>query len=206
MIVVPRAFSTSQVPDLLQEKQKWILGHLDKINQCQQSANGREIKPGDTIRYLGRAIKVLTEEASGRARHVRLEENTLVFSLPRTDGDLGAALERWYRSETLRLLKEKTANWAHRMNVRPGRLTVRGQKSRWASCSSRDSLSFNWKLLMAPEPVIDYVVIHELAHLKQMDHSKRFWRLVLEYCPDGERHRKWLRAHGDWLAKSPSPV
>jgi predicted metal-dependent hydrolase len=77
-----------------------------------------------------------------------------------------------------------------------GDLSDRGQKTRWRSCSQKGNLSFNWKLIMMPEPVIDYVIVHELAHLKEMNHTKRFWELVGKHCLEWRYHRKWLKDHG----------
>jgi predicted metal-dependent hydrolase len=79
------------------------------------------------------------------------------------------------------------------MGVRPASLTIRNQKSRWGSCSTRGTLSFNWRLIMAPPEVLDYVVVHELAHMMEHNHSKAFWALVAKYCPDYLAHRNWLK-------------
>jgi len=97
---------------------------------------------------------------------------------------LRGAVEAWYRAEAVRIVGGKLSALAPRLGVNYGRVTLRGQKTRWGSCSRQGNLSFNWRLVMAPERVIEYVVIHELAHLKQMDHSKAFWALVEVHCPD----------------------
>lgn len=79
------------------------------------------------------------------------------------------------------------------------RITIRGQKTRWGSCSAKGTLSFNWRLMLAPPAVLDYVVVHELCHLTHMDHSRAFWALVESVCPDYRTHRKWLKEHGHEL-------
>jgi len=95
--------------------------------------------------------------------------------------------------ETARLrLEERLAHWSAKVGVDFGRVSVRDQKTRWASCSSKGDLSFNWRLVFAPQAVMDYVVIHELAHRREMNHSKRFWAIVAEHSPDYREHRKWL--------------
>lgn len=76
------------------------------------------------------------------------------------------------------------------------RITIRDQKTRWGSCSAKGTLSFNWRLMLAPPAVLDYVVVHELCHLTHMDHSPAFWALVEQVCPDYRAHRKWLKEHG----------
>lgn len=79
------------------------------------------------------------------------------------------------------------------------RITIRDQKTRWGSCSARGTLSFNWRLMLAPPAVLDYVVVHELCHLTHMDHSSAFWQAVADVCPDYRTHRKWLKDHGHEL-------
>jgi predicted metal-dependent hydrolase len=78
-------------------------------------------------------------------------------------------------------------------------LSIRGQRTRWGSCSAKGALSFNWRLLLAPEPVLDYVIWHEVCHLEAMDHSPRFWSLVGAHCPDYREQAAWLRRHGGTL-------
>ncbi len=95
----------------------------------------------------------------------------------------------------MKLVEEKIDKLSAHLGVRYNRLVIRGQKTRWGSCSRKSNLSFNWKLIMAPEPVINYVIIHELAHLKEMNHTKRFWELVAQYCPRWREHKKWLNDH-----------
>ena len=89
-------------------------------------------------------------------------------------------------------LEERLAHWSAKVGVDFGRVSVRDQKTRWGSCSSKGDLSFNWRLVFAPQAVLDYVVIHELAHRREMNHSKRFWAIVAEYSPDYREHRRWL--------------
>jgi predicted metal-dependent hydrolase len=112
---------------------------------------------------------------------------------------LREALERWYRrrarAEVLPRLERATA----RAGTRFTRLQIRGQRTRWASCSSSGAMSFNWRLLLAPAEVLDYVVEHEVAHLHVQDHSRRFWRLLGTRCPDWREWEDWLRRHGHAL-------
>jgi predicted metal-dependent hydrolase len=110
-----------------------------------------------------------------------------------------AAVERWYR----RAAHTEFAARLDRACAATGRgyerLVIRGQRTRWASCSRSGTMSFNWRLLLAPEAVADYVVWHEVCHLEVMDHSPRFWSLVEARCPDYRRHVRWLREHGATL-------
>ena len=103
------------------------------------------------------------------------------------------------RSRAAQVFAERTAYFARQMGVDYGRITIRDQKTRWGSCSGKGNLNFNWRLVLAPQKVLDYVVIHELAHRKEMNHSPRFWRLVEEAMPDYRQQKKWLKANGELL-------
>jgi len=133
-----------------------------------------------------------TDSAEGVPRQRRLPFDTPVG--PPTS-DVRRALEAWYRARAATLLAKRVALFARRLGRRPARLTVRDTRSRWGSCSAKGTLSFTWRLLMAPPAVLDYVVLHELCHLVRPDHSPRFWALVEQHCPEFRTHRAWLRHH-----------
>jgi predicted metal-dependent hydrolase len=102
-------------------------------------------------------------------------------------------LQKWLASEAQTAIINQVQLRAKEMGVQPSSLSIRSQRTRWGSCSTRGTLSFNWRLIMAPPEVLDYVVVHELAHMKQRNHSKAFWAVVARYCPDYLKHRNWLK-------------
>lgn len=106
------------------------------------------------------------------------------------------------REAARRKLEERLAHWGPRLGVDYGRVSVRDQRTLWGSCSPRGDLSFNWRLVFAPEPVMDYVVIHELAHRREMNHSTRFWAIVAEFSPSFREHRKWLHVNYSGLREA----
>ena len=124
----------------------------------------------------------------------------MLVSLGAGSEGLGPMLEEWYRMQAAALLKRRADELSASLGLTYNRVMIRGQKTRWGSCSHKCNLSFNWRLVMAPKPVIDYVVLHELAHLKEMNHTKRFWKLLAQYCPRWRQRRKWLKDHGPELA------
>ena len=199
-VVIPNSCSITQISDLLQAKRGWILSNLARYSQSRLPATGKELKSGDTIPYLGRDLEVVTRQNHGNADSAKLERNRLIVSLGAKNGKLDLVLEQWYRMQAAQLIRERAGRVSARFGLSYNRLIIRGQKSRWGSCSSKGNLSFNWKLTMAPEPVIDYVIIHELLHLKEMNHTKRFWQLVAEHCPRWREHKKWLKDHAAELA------
>ena len=107
-----------------------------------------------------------------------------------------AAVTGWFREYARVHLKEKADFYAKEMQVTFNRIAIKEQKTRWGSCSSKGNINFNWKLVLMPERVMDYVVIHELAHRKEMNHSARFYAVVAQQMPDYKVWQRWLKAHG----------
>ena len=129
-----------------------------------------------------------------KQEEARLRREETSAALPLTEEELKALQKRGRV-----LFAERAARYAPLVGVDFGRISVRKQHSKWGSCSSQGNLSFNCLLLLAPEEVLDYVVVHELCHLREMNHSKRFWALVEELCPDWREARRWLRMNGGAL-------
>jgi predicted metal-dependent hydrolase len=194
-VIVPRSYPISQLYGLLKSKERWISRNLARFNQLELLSAPKELRNGDSIPYLGRELELVQQE-SHHGDSIALMGNKLALRPDLfNNGLLELALEQWYRSEAARLITEKTTKVSSDMGINYKRIVIRGQKTRWGSCSHKKNISFNWKLIMAPEPVVEYVIIHELIHLKEMNHSKRFWELVAQYCPDWQQHKKWLKQH-----------
>lgn len=102
-------------------------------------------------------------------------------------------------NEALAVIPDKVAYYAEKIGVTYGRITIRNQKTRWGSCSGKGNLNFNCLLMLTPETVLDYVVVHELCHKKEMNHSLRFWKEVEKVMPDYKERREWLKQHGSGL-------
>ncbi len=125
----------------------------------------------------------------------RLEEKSKEPSLPRfTIEELDALADR-----AAEVIPERASTIAKEIGVCYKKITIRNQLTRWGSCSSKGNLNFNCLLMLCPEETVDYVIIHELCHLKEMNHSSRFWALVEEYCPRRKEHIRWLKENGSAL-------
>jgi predicted metal-dependent hydrolase len=148
--------------------------------------------PG-TVPYLGAELRLVSEQ--GRERVHRRGDALLVPAR-----DPLPALERFYRRRARVEVLPRLDAAVARAGVRYRSLTIRNQRTRWASCSSDGAMSFNWRLLLAPEAVLDYVIEHEVCHLEVMDHSPRFWALLECRVPDWRAHAAWLRRYGSTLA------
>jgi predicted metal-dependent hydrolase len=144
------------------------------------------------IPYLGGSLRLVPQP--GRTRAHRRGERLFVPA-----GDARPAIERFYRRAARAEITPRVDRAAELANVRYGGLSIRAQRTRWGSCSSTGHMSFNWRLLLAPEPVLDYVIWHEVCHLQILDHSRRFWDLLERHWPRYRQDRDWLRRHGATL-------
>ena len=105
-------------------------------------------------------------------------------------------LEDWYVRESSKILKARTEELAQQMRVQPSGITIKNYNSKWGSCTAKNKISYNWRIVMAPDCIIDYLIIHELSHIIEPNHSKNFWQHVGNYCDDFQIKRKWLRQNG----------
>ena len=108
-------------------------------------------------------------------------------------------IEAFYRRQARKRITERTAYFARRMGVTYGRISIRAARTRWGSCSREGNLNFHWKLILMPPEILDYVVVHELAHRREMNHSSRFWAQVAEILPDYKARRQWLKENGNYV-------
>jgi predicted metal-dependent hydrolase len=138
----------------------------------------------------------------GRSSVAR-EGGRLVVTTPDGAG-LDALVERWYRGEARRVIAPRAHALAAALGGSVARIAIRDPRSRWGSCSTTGTLSFSWRLLLAPERILDYVVAHEVCHLRRPDHSGAFWSLVEEVFPGQESARRWLRENGPQLQQGPA--
>jgi predicted metal-dependent hydrolase len=197
-VTVPRGLRRGNVERFLQEHAQWILAKLDQPAKRKAAP----ALPKDIILVRGAATRMeRVEEVDRKSRaKVELAKDRLIVRVPagsRTHTLTYA--EDWLREQSRGVIANTVKVQAARMNARPTSLTIRDQRTRWGSCSTRGTLSFNWRLVMAPPAVMEYVVIHELAHLFQPNHSKDFWAVVARYAPDFKTHRAWLRKNASLL-------
>jgi predicted metal-dependent hydrolase len=189
-VVLPRRSPASAAPAAVAELRPWIEQRLAAGQAVRDAVAAR----GASVPYLGRDLALAPRP--GRTRVHRRGDELLVPADPQL---ARAAVERWYRRAARDEIGPRLDVAAGALGCSYTALTIRNQRTRWGSCSSSGALSFNWRLLLAPEAVLDYVVWHEACHLRVMDHSPRFWELVRDHCPDYPEHRRWLRHKGNTL-------
>ena len=200
-VVVPRKYTPKQVEDILAQKSRWILRHLNVGKPLQMPLFKPAPGHGDSLPYLGKTIEIAVTAEAGKRTAARLTDGRLLISL-KSGGDMAKLLEKWFREQAKLVFTQKADTFKVIMGLSYNTIFIRGQRTRWGSCSPAGNITLNWKLLMAPQEIVDYVIIHELAHRKYMNHSKRFWQFVERYCPRWKECRKWLVKHEDELKSS----
>jgi predicted metal-dependent hydrolase len=185
-VVLPQRAAQREAAAAVAELRPWIERRLAEA----AAARARLASPLGTVPYLGAELRLRPEPARTRV-HRRGDE----LLVPAGDAT-GAALERWYRLRARDEIAPRLQAATGRLGRPHTRLTIRNQRTRWGSCSSTGAMSFNWRLMLAPEPVLEYVVWHEACHLIVMDHSRRFWGLLEHHLPGYREPKRWLRANG----------
>ena len=197
-IIVP-AGAEMNVEEFIRKNASWILKHHSRIEQIKQETPQRSYVSGEKIPFLGEQRLLHVEpKARGKLTTIILNHSEINIRVG-TDGAandadfIRATLENWYRHEAKTYIGKRVAELAKQHGFEYERVTIKGQSTRWGSCSAKHNLNFNWKLMMTPPAAIDYVIIHELCHLREMNHSKKFWKLVARYCPDYKTWVKWFK-------------
>jgi predicted metal-dependent hydrolase len=191
-IVVPAGTREREIDRALRRHRDWIGRKAEEMARLATRRPRLGLDRRGVVWLQGEQVPIVRSHA---ARAVaRLHGGILVVG--GSAADLENAVERWYRREARRLLRQTVAREAARLAVRPGRIAVRDQRTRWGSCTGRGSLSFSWRLLLAPPEILDYVVVHELCHLRELNHSPAFWSLLDAARPGWRSQAAWLAEHG----------
>lgn len=196
IITAPALLSQHQAAALLRNHTDWILKTL-AVKVADSEPN---LLVGTKFPYLG-FYKTLHLEPNTNHNKLSVTNDAFIIAhtYPLDSAAIRLILKRWYVHSAGKLLAVKTAFWAKKIGVSPNRIIIKEQKTRWGSCSSLGNINYNWRIIMAPENIIDYLVIHELCHLQHMNHSANFWQLVADYSPNYMDCKNWLKTNGTKL-------
>jgi predicted metal-dependent hydrolase len=186
VVTVPRRGSLREARRFAEAHRGWIA--RERAAHAEAIARARPIDVGDVVMFRGVARSV-----------VREDPRTLSIggvAVPIENGSVHETVRRWLRSTARGSLVPRLRELAASHGLAVGDVSIRNQRTRWGSCSSDGRISLNWRLVQMPDDVRDYVLLHELMHLRVRNHSPRFWREVEKVCPDYERARRWLRGQG----------
>ena len=193
-ITVPSTLSDNRIRELITKRTPWIKKQLqEQLDRPKPKA--KEYAHGETFAYLGKhyQLKVLT----GVASSIKLKGGYFEVTLRKIDHNSKSTIRRllteWYKDHAKKRLMDKTKRFAKIIGVVPNSITVKDYKSRWGSCSTQGDISYNWRIILAPDNIVDYVVVHELCHILEHNHSSRYWQHVTRYMPNWRECRDWLK-------------
>ena len=193
VVRAPLHASDAQIMEMVRKKADWIRGKKGWVRANYPKTRQKEYVSGEKFTYLGNVYRVeIVEQARSL---LRLEDKFVLAS--RAIPKARAVFEAWYRKQARLVIGKRVEWYARKTGLRYNRVKITSATTRWGSCSSRGNLNFAWRLVMAPLPVIDYVVVHELAHLQERLHSKAFWLKVKTIMPDYLERKKWLDRNGE---------
>ena len=199
---VPNALPVSRVEKLIRSRSEWIREKLN-IQSNIVIPRTKEMVSGESFSYLGRNYRL--KLIRGESSEVKLKNGYLTLTLDKKLTDVERqnfvrqSLQSWYQSRALEKLKEKVSRYERLIGVQSKSVTIHDFKTRWGSCSVSGDLRFNWRIIMATNSIVDYVVVHELSHLLHHDHSEKFWKTIGHVISDYAYRRQWLRTNGHTL-------
>lgn len=186
-LTLPKRLKLREATDFIEERADWIRGHLGEIGWAERP------RFGGAVPIEGEMVTLIP--GPGR----RPERQGAALVLPDDPARVAARTAAYLKTLARERLAEATARHSAALGLPHGKLTLRDTRSRWGSCTHRGDLMYSWRLIMAPPEVLDYVAAHEVAHLKEHNHSPAFWATCHALCPETDRHRAWLKSEGHRL-------
>ena len=202
IVKAPLRLSDEKVLELVKQKSSWIEQKLLLVEEAMGQTQDRQYVDGECFCYLGIEYSLqLIADTKRKRLTVNIYDDKLVVTIPTSIGDINkeiikVAITKWYKQMAKVKIAERVTYYERLFLEKPGPIIVKEQKKRWGSCSQDGTLRFNWRIIMAPEYVIDYIVVHEMCHLRYMNHAREFWNLVERIMPDYKIRKAWLKKNG----------
>ncbi len=192
IIRAPRFTSLRRIYKTIGEKKNWIEKKQELMKRRKKGMRKKKFISGEEFLYLGKKYPLLVAE-KGTSFNITKG----FFHIPKSHQKKAREIfKKWYRQQATCQIPRRVKHYANLAGLKPKQIKITSAKKRWGSCGARGNLCFAWRLVMAPLKVVDYVVVHELSHLKESNHSKKFWRQVEETLPDYKEQEKWLKEEG----------
>jgi predicted metal-dependent hydrolase len=194
VIYVPYRTMQEEIERFIEKSRSWVSQKLlERERSIRETKRG--FAPGERFFYLGESYPLSIESNGNKGPPLKLSFGKFILDKNRVD-EARDLFTLWYRAEAKETLKERVDYYSHRLLLFPKAVRITSARSRWGSCSGDNRLSFSWRIMMASLDVIDYILIHELAHIKEKNHSKRFWNYLESIIPDYKERRIWLKENG----------
>jgi len=187
----PIRMPESSIHEFVEKHVKWVEKKKAEMHAA-TPVLAKQYLPGETFLYLGKAYAL--ELVKDQKKKLILDDRFRLSEAEQENAEL--VFQNWYRQQAKSLIFERVKYFADIHQLHYEKITITSARTRWGSCSPKNAISFSWRLIMTPLEIVDYVVVHELAHTVHHNHSKRFWSLVEKILPDYKERRKWLRRYG----------
>ena len=202
-VVAPPHTSIEQIAAIIKKKAPAIHKQLRKLAEIKSEESSRQFKSGEKIPYLGRQyrLKVIKDDSLTDC-HIQFHQGKFTAKVPTHFSEteriqsLNHLFKKWYIDMGSKKLKQRLKLYENKLGLSPNQLIVKEQEKSWGTCTPSGNIHINWRIFTAPMRYVDYVLVHELCHLKYMDHSDDFWNLISSLIPDYEDRKEWLRIHG----------
>ena len=200
VVKVPEQMPLYKIEEFVKQKSKWIKEKTEWIADRQSCHLDKVYEEGTEIPFLGKNYPLHLVVHEEENAWIQLEENAIEIHTPSTEQTvLQYLLVYWYKENAKKLIKSRVKHYCLLLGETVETVRIKDQKTRFGSCSSKRNLNFNWRLMMAPKEVLDYVVVHEMCHLKYMNHSKEYWAYVESIMPNYKEYDNWLKENGNYL-------
>lgn len=208
IVLSPQFLSEEMIRQIVRKRAGWIIRQQEKIKKLKADYPEKEFVSGESFLYLGRQYRLKVIRSSDKKNtHCRLENGRLYIAIDReiegkeASGVVKEKLIEWYRAKAEAKIRDRIRRYTQTIRKRPVKILIRDQVKRWGSCSNSGVLRFNWKVIMAPLSVLDYVITHELCHLIIKNHSDKFWNKLGSIIPDYKKKRQWLKENSFLLTE-----
>lgn len=205
-VTSPSGISNSYINDLLKSKISWISDKLHEFDEINFNTKKLELIDGDNIYYLGNLYTLRINDDKFLSKNsIYLKEREFIvdisshISISNRRNTIYELLKEWFITSGNEKIKERLNIYSKILNIYPENIKVKEQKTTWGNCSSLGNIYINWRIFLAPIDIIDYILVHELCHLKHMNHSKEFWNLVESVIPDYKNKREYLKNNSNKL-------
>ncbi|KAF2956346.1 SprT family zinc-dependent metalloprotease [Marinitoga sp. 38H-ov] len=193
IVRAPKFLSDFEIKKFVFDKSDWIISKLLNL----KTIENKKYLDGERFLFLGKYYKLITIEGN---YGIGIQDDYIYISLKKEFFDnielKKEMIYKWYKKEAKKIILDRLDYYSKIMNLKYGKVTIRDQKTRWGSCSSKNNLSFNFRIVMAPIRKLDYIVVHELSHIIYKHHQKEFWNYVSKYCNDYLESRVWFKENG----------
>ena len=203
LVRAPKRVSKKEITELLIKKEKWIRKSIEKINAIQGTPEPIQFRGGETIRYLGNTYPLRRVREVRRSTLVKFIDDEFIIYVPINSNNNQELIRKkminWYREQAAIIFSNRVEYYSGIIGAKPDSVRIRGFKRRWGACHSNGLIEFNWKILLASIEIVDYLVVHEMAHLIAAGHSPQFREILRDIIPDFKERERWLRNFGPTL-------